>query len=208
MYVPPHFREDDVAAMHAMMRANPFATLVSIGEDGLPMASHIPMLLEAEPAPNGRLLCHVSRANAQWKTVANQSQVLVMFMGPEFYVTPSWYPTKRDTGKVVPTWNYVTVHAYGAMRAFDDAARLHDLVSRLTDAREAERETPWSVDDAPASYIDGQLRGIVGLEITIDRLLGKWKLSQNKTDADRRGTIDGLRDAAQDELARAMETTL
>lgn len=207
MYLPPHFRIEDRATLHEAMRAYPLATIVTADNDGLPMASHVPMWLDPAPTPNGTLLCHLARANDQWKS-ADGRTALVMFRGPDAYITPSWYATKRETAKVVPTWNYIAVHVYGTVHAFDDASRLHQLVSNLTEAREAGREAPWNVDDAPESYVANQLRGIVGLEIRIERIFGKWKLNQNKSEADRRGNIAGLRTSADQDahaIASAME---
>ncbi len=198
MYLPPQFAENDVALLHQAMRQAQLATIVSVGPDGL-IASHVPLLLDPEPAPYGRLLGHVSRANAHWHGAEGQS--LAIFLGPDVYVTPSWYATKRETGKVVPTWNYVAVHAYGPLATFDDPKRLLALVSRLTERQEHFREQPWAVDDAPSDFIESQLKGIVGLELTIERLEGKWKMSQNRPAEDVAGVVAGLRDEGQPELA-------
>jgi transcriptional regulator len=191
VYVPPHFRVDDVAELHAAIRAFPLATLVTDGPNGL-TANHVPMLLDADAGPHGALLAHVARANAQWRDLERGVETLAIFCGPNAYVTPSWYATKRETGAVVPTWNYIAVHAYGRPRTFDDPERLRTLVERLTAHHEAERAEPWAVGDAPPAYIAGQLRGIVGIELRIERLVGKWKLSQNRGEADRDGVADGL----------------
>ena len=192
MYLPPHFREDDPATIHAFVASVRLATLVSSGSGGL-RASHVPMLLDAEPAPHGTLLLHLARANEQWRDLASDGSALAIFAGPEAYVTPSAYETKRETGKVVPTWNYVAVHAYGTARITEDPVELHALVRRLTDVREGERDAPWSVSDAPEPFVDGQLRGIVGVTIAVDRYDAKWKMSQNRSDADVRGVIADLR---------------
>jgi transcriptional regulator len=191
MYLPPQFREDDVPALHAAIRQIAFGSLVTLGADGL-IASHVPMLIDPAPAPYGTLLGHVARANPQWRGPAADVQALAMFVGPNAYVTPSWYPTKRETGKVVPTWNYVAIHAYGPVEFFEDADRLLALVTRLTESQEAPRAAPWAVSDAPAEFVRAQLKGIVGFALPIARLEGKWKMSQNRNEADRAGVRDGL----------------
>jgi len=191
VHLPPHFREDDVATLHQAIREARLPTLVTFGPDGL-TASHLPLLLSPEPAPFGTLHGHLSRANPQWRTFAEGVQALAIFLGPDAYVSPSWYATKRDTGKVVPTWNYVAIHAYGILRTFDDPARLLELVSRLTSVREGPRAEPWAVADAPPDFIQSQLKGIVGLELAIERLEGKWKMSQNRPAEDCAGVVDGL----------------
>lgn len=195
MYLPASFREDRLPVLHEAIRRIGLATLVTVGPDG-PLASHIPMLLEPEPAPYGTLVGHVARANPQWRQAAGTA-ALAIFLGPESYVSPSWYPTKQRTGQVVPTWNYVAVHASGPLQCFDDPERLRALVTRLTNTYEAGFPTPWQVTDAPASYVDAQLRAIVGVELRVERLEGKWKLSQNRPAVDRRGVIAGL--AGQDD---------
>jgi transcriptional regulator len=195
MYVPAHFDESRVPVLHDAMRRIGFGTLVTRwsdgGSDGLE-ASHIPLLVDPAPAPFGTLRGHIARANPQWKRADAGTPALVTLLGPDAYVTPSWFPSKRETGKVVPTWNYITVHATGPLRFFDDRAPLLDLVTRLTDAHEGRREKPWAVTDAPAAYIDAMLKAIVGFELPIARLEGKWKLSQNKSAADVAGIRDGL----------------
>jgi len=191
MYLPPHFREDDPAAIRAFVAGARLATLVSAGPGGM-RASHLPMLLDADPAPLGTLRCHVARANEQWRDLETNPEAMVIFLGPEAYVSPSAYATKRETGKVVPTWNYVAVHAYGNAEVTHDPGALHDLVDRLTDARESDRESPWAVEDAPESYVAGQLRGIVGIAIPVARFDAKWKMSQNRSDDDVRGVVASL----------------
>jgi transcriptional regulator len=212
MYQPPHFREERVPVLHEAIRRAALGTLVSLGADGLE-ASHVPMLLDPEPAPYGTLTGHVSRANGQWRRTDAGVQALAIFLGPEAYVSPSWYATKRQTGKVVPTWNYVAVHAYGALRVVEDAERLLRLVTRLTETHEAGRTAPWAVTDAPPDFIRAQLKGIVGFELPIARLEGKWKMSQNRPAEDRTGTVEGLRreggpdEAAVAEIMAAIERT-
>ena len=193
MYLPPHFREDSLPELQRAIAEARLAVLITSGPQGI-VASHLPMLLDPTPLPNGRILGHVARANPQWRGYDGQSEALAIFPGPEAYISPAWYATKRATGKVVPTWNYVAVHAYGRLEFFEDAVRLRSLVGRLTERHEARRPAPWAVDDAPKDYIDGQLKAIVGFEMAIQRLEGKWKLSQNRTPDDRAGAIAGLKE--------------
>lgn len=209
MFVPPHFEETRVEALAALIGAHPFGTLVTLGADGL-NANHIPFLLDREPAPNGTLIGHVARTNPVWRDFDPNVPALVVFRGADGYITPSWYPTKQRTGKVVPTWNYAAVHAYGRLRIVEDAARLRAIVERLTARHESARSQPWAVSDAPAEYIDQMLRGIVGVEIPVQRFVGKWKVSQNRDRADRDGVVEGLRergDPAADELAEYVRQT-
>lgn len=191
MYVPPHFAEQDKAQLHQAIRDTRLATLVTLGSGGLE-ASHVPILLDEGEGPWGVIRGHLARANPQWRRAATETQALAMFLGPDAYVTPSWYATKRETGKVVPTWNYLAIHAYGRIEFFEDAERLRDIVTSLTRRHEGKRAAPWAVSDAPEDYIRAQLRGIVGFRLPIERLEGKWKLSQNRTEADRQGVIEGL----------------
>ena len=177
--------------MHALMREHCFATLVTLGPDGL-TANHLPMEIDPEPAPFGTLRGHLARGNPQWRDFSADVAALVIFNGPQAYVTPSWYATKSETGRVVPTWNYMVVHAYGHLRTFDDAGRLKSLVTALTERQEKDLAAPWQVSDAPADFIERQLKGIIGIEIAVERLEGKWKVSQNRSVADRAGVIDGL----------------
>ena len=190
MYLPAHFEETRVDVLHALVRTQPLGLLVTQGPSGL-QANSIPFLIDAEPTPSGTLRAHVARANPVWREAAD-SEVLVVFQGPQAYVSPGWYPSKAEHGKVVPTWNYVMVQARGRLRAIEDAAWLHALVSRLTTTHEASQKRPWAVTDAPPAYIDTMLRAIVGIEIELTALTGKWKVSQNRSAADRAGTIDGL----------------
>jgi len=202
MFVPPHFEESRTDVLAALIRAHPLGTLVTLGAEGL-NANHIPFLLDPDPAPHGTLVGHVSRANPAWRDFDPQVQALVVFQRTDSYITPSWYPTKQQTGKVVPTWNYAVVHAYGFLRIVEDAARLRAIVESLTLANESSRSHPWKVSDAPAEFVEQQLRGIVGIEIEIRRLIGKWKVSQNRDRADRGGVIEGLRER-DDPNAEAM----
>jgi transcriptional regulator len=201
MYVPEHFAERRVEVIHAAIRQAGLATLVTTGREGLD-ASHLPLLLDPEPGPLGRLVGHVARANPQWSATPDGSEALAIFLGPDAYVTPSWYATKRETGRVVPTWNYVAIQAHGTVRFFHEPERLLELVTRLTDRHEQARPHPWRVSDAPPDYVEGLLQAIVGVELTVTRLEGKWKASQNRSEADRRGVAEGLRREGKDPLVR------
>lgn len=192
MYLPPEFKEDRIPVLHAAIAETGLATLISFGAKGL-IASHIPIFLDPAPAPLGTLYGHVSRGNPHWREAAPEHDSLAIFMGPDAYVTPSWYATKRESGKVVPTWNYVSVHAYGRPEFFSDAARLEDLVTRLTRLHESKRAAPWAPSDAPADFLQGRLKAIIGFALPIARLEGKWKMSQNRPPQDRAGVIEGLR---------------
>jgi transcriptional regulator len=189
MYLPKHFREDRAEVLAAFVRAHPLGMLVTL--DGTrPTVDHIPMLLEG--GPGARLRGHVARANMVAAQVADGEEVLVVFSGAQCYVTPSWYPAKRIDGKVVPTWNYSVVHVRGRIRWFDAPERLHALVDALTRTHESQRAQPWSVDDAPDDYVATMLRAIVGFEIEIESMTGKFKASQNRSVGDRRGVARGL----------------
>jgi transcriptional regulator len=186
MYLPKHFEQNDRAALIALMRERPLATLIVAAPDG-PTADLIP--LEFDDAANA-LRGHVARANPLWKHAG--AQALAVFTGPEAYISPGWYASKREHGKVVPTWNYTMVQARGTLRAVDDAPWLRALVGRLTDHHERTQATPWAVNDAPDDYVQQMLRAIVGIEIPLDGLVGKWKVSQNRSAADREGAALGL----------------
>lgn len=197
MYVPAAFAEDRLDVLHAAIAAAGLANLVTMGPEGL-MATPLPLLIDPAEGPCGTLYGHLAKANPQWRSADPGVEALAVFMGPDAYVSPSFYETKRETGKVVPTWNYVTIHAYGRAEFSEDPAVLHALVSRLTNRHEAGRALPWQVDDAPRPFVDAQLRGIVALRMPITRLQGKWKMSQNRNEADRRGVVAGLQaDGAQ-----------
>ncbi|SED61694.1 negative transcriptional regulator, PaiB family [Rhizobiales bacterium GAS191] len=191
MYLPPAFRIDDLASLHEAIRHHPLATLVTRSGDSV-VADHIPFLIDAERGDKGVLRAHVARANPLWHTHPGDSEALVIFSGADHYITPSWYETKRETGKVVPTWNYVAVHAWGKLQVFEDQDWLREQIGALTSRHEGDRASPWSVSDAPADFIAGQIKGIVGIEIPITRILGKWKVSQNRPEADRKGVVEGL----------------
>jgi transcriptional regulator len=191
VYRPKHFAEDDVATLGAFMQEHPLATLVSQASDGL-IATHLPLLWDPEPAPYGMLTGHFARPNPHGREAALAGDSLAIFHGPQAYVSPSWYPSKREHGKVVPTWNYVVVHAYGPLTLVDDVGWLRAFVTRLTERHESGFSVPWQVTDAPEAYVAQMLKGIVGLELPIRRLEGKWKLGQNRPEADVEGTIAGL----------------
>jgi transcriptional regulator len=191
MYLPPVFQEERLEVLHALMRAHPLAALVTLSADGL-VANHIPLLVNEEPAPLGTLVGHVARANPVWRDFSAEIPSLAIFSGPEHYISPSWYPSKAEHGKVVPTWNYASVHAYGQLSIHEDAEWLRALVTRLTATHESQFEQPWAVADAPATYVDGLLKGIVGIELRIDRIEGKWKMGQNRSAEDRQGAVAGL----------------
>ncbi len=181
--------------MHALMRARPLACLVALSDAGL-VANHIPVETLAEPAPHGMLRGHIARANPLWKDYRDGTEALAIFQGPQVYISPSFYPSKQQSGEVVPTWDYAVVHAHGPLHFVQDAQWLHALVTRLSDSHEAPRAKPWKVGDAPTPYIDKMLSMIVGFEMPITRLTGKWKISQNHTAANRRGVVQGLNSSA------------
>ena len=199
MYLPSHFEQHDPEALHALMREHPLATLVTVRSDG-PTADHIPLEYDAATRT---LRGHVARANPLWREAAGQA-VLAVFCGPQAYVTPSWYPSKAATHKVVPTWNYTVVHAHCTLQAVEEAPWLHDLVSRLTRHHESPRAQPWAVSDAPDDYVQPMLRAIVGIQIPVDKLIGKWKVSQNRSAADRLGVSQGLAEETTNPQAAAM----
>ncbi|MFD1625664.1 FMN-binding negative transcriptional regulator [Azospirillum griseum] len=190
MHIPPAFRDDDTDRVRDTIRATRLAQIITATADG-PLATPLPLLFDETEGEHGTLYGHFSRANPQAHTPPI-GDALALFMGPDAYVSPGWYPTKRETEKVVPTWNYIAVQAFGPLEVFDDPARLLALVTRLTDRHEGGRPTPWSVADAPPDFIQAQLRGIVGLRLPIRRLEGKRKLSQNRNAADRAGVAAGL----------------
>jgi transcriptional regulator len=193
--------------MHALMRAHPLAMLVTAGEGGL-MANLVPFLIDAGSGAKGMLRAHLARANDQLAALRAGAEAMVLFQGPHAYVTPSWYASRAESHKVVPTWNYVTVHAWGTPRVIDDPDWLRQQIGELTDLNERERQVPWSVDDAPASFVTSQIKGIVGLEIPIARIEGKWKVSQNRALSDRHGVVEGLsrdRPEASDMAALVLE---
>jgi transcriptional regulator len=197
MYQPPHFREDRLDVQHALIAAHPLGLLITAGPGGL-QANPIPFLIDAKASARGTLRAHLARANPQLGELAAVSECLAVFQGPQHYISPSLYPTKQETGKVVPTWNYITVHAWGAPRVIDDAEWLRQQVDALTRHKEQARAAPWNVSDAPDAFVAAQIKGIVGVEIPIARLEGKWKVSQNRPAVDQNGVSNGLRGLGDD----------
>lgn len=191
MYAPRAFALDDLPEIQQLIQHTRLAQLITLSENGL-QASHLPLLLNPDEGPNGTLYGHLAKANPQWRELQNGSEALVIFAGADAYISPAFYPAKAEHGKVVPTWNYIAVHAYGTPEVFSDAERLLKVVTALTDRHESGRAQPWRVSDAPADYIDGMLKAIVGFALPIERLVGKRKLSQNRSAADMAGVRDGL----------------
>lgn len=204
MYTPPAFRENDPATLARLIREARLATLVTATAEGL-VATPLPLILDETEGEHGTLYGHVAKANRQW-SLPPIAEALVIFSGPDAYVSPGWYATKREHGKVVPTWNYAAVHAYGPVEFFEDRERLRAVVTRLTDLYEKPRQEPWAVTDAPEAFVDAQLKGIVGLRLPITRLEGKVKMSQNRPAADREGVAAGLAasDLAGERVAAGM----
>jgi transcriptional regulator len=190
MYIPTSFREDDIGTLHKLMRENSFATLVTQHE-GVPFATHLPFLLDTERNPNGTLLAHMARANPQWHDFENTQEVLVIFQGPHAYVSPSWYEVELS----VPTWNYAVVHAYGIPRLIEEDDKLFDLLKSLIETHESRFEKPWPFQ-LQDDYLHKMMRGIVGFEIEITRLEGKFKLSQNRTAHERENVIAALQESS------------
>ena len=200
MYLPKHFEETRPEPLHELIRTQPLGLLVTLNDAGL-QANNVPFVLDPDPAGGpGILRAHVARANPVWRDTRGDVEALVVFQGPQAYISPGWYPSKTEHGKVVPTWNYIMVQARGTLRAIDDPAWVHAFVARLTTRHEATQSKPWAITDAPPEYIDTMTRAIVGIELTLTALTGKWKVSQNRSAADRAGVADGLRAAGQTPL--------
>ncbi|MHA7847703.1 FMN-binding negative transcriptional regulator [Serratia sp. D1N4] len=206
MYQPASFREDDFETQLALVRANPLGLLISYGSQGL-LADPVPFLAYVDPQGQVTLRAHVARANPHWQALQTAQECLVVFQGAEGYISPGWYESKRQNGKVVPTWNYAAVQMWGVPRVTDDPLWLRQQLDGLTNLHESKQPEPWSIDDAPANYIAGQMKGIVGIEIVVTRREGKWKMSQNRNAEDVSGVIAGLRagDSAQQQLADEVE---
>ena len=200
MYLPKSFEPPDIDTLQQFVRTHPFGVLVTMTSGGLD-GNHIPFLIDVEPAPYGTLRGHVARANPIWRECETSPEALVIFQGPDSFISPSWYPSKRETASVVPTWNYVVVHAHGSVRVIQDADWLRAHVEALTNQHEQDRDAPWAVTDAPADYIQKLVGAIVGIEIPIAPLTGKWKLGQNRTARDRAGVVDGLRSEGTESAA-------
>ena len=206
MYVPAHFEENRPEVLRQLISEQPFGTLVTTGPNGLD-ANHLPFELAPAEGPHGTLRAHVARANPVWQEVASQPDTLVIFQGPAAYISPTWYPSKHEAHRQVPTYNYMVVHAHGKIVVRDDEAFVRGLVARLTRTMEANEPRPWKMGDAPADYISQMLGAIVGIEIEVTRLIGKWKLGQNKEARDRHGAVDALLaggSEAQEAVAEAM----
>jgi transcriptional regulator len=201
MYLPPHFREDDLAAQHDLIRAHPLGQVFTAGPNGL-MANPIPCLVYPE-GERGTIRLHLARANPQAAELRAVADCLIAFQGAQRYVTPAWYATKRETGKVVPTWNYATVHVWGRPTVIEDPSWIRRQIEDLTNSQEGQRLDPWSVHDAPEAYVASQIQGIVGVEIPILRIEGKWKVSQNRPEADRLGVVAGFREQGAEGAAMA-----
>lgn len=202
MYIPKQFEQLRIEALHGLIEAHPFATLVAQGGSEL-IVNHLPMLFDAAGEEFGVLRCHVARANPLWQHLSGSAPAVAIFQGPQSYVSPSWYPGKREHGKVVPTWNYAVVHAFGTPRVIDDKDWLLQHVTAMTAKQESGAAQPWKVSDAPADFIDGMLKAIVGIEMPIAKLTGKWKLSQNRLQADRLGVVAAL-ESRSDEDSKTM----
>lgn len=204
MYVPTHFAEDRLEILHQLIQAHPLGTLVTLEQDGM-NANHLPFEIAAPSAdaPFGTLRAHIARSNPLWKNLDTATEALIVFQGPQAYITPSWYEEKKHSGKVVPTFNYAVVHAHGNLRVVDDAQWLLGLLHRLTGQHESKRASPWRVSDAPEDYLQKMLAAIIGIEIPLTRISGKWKVSQNRAQQDRLNIAAGLREGA-DQNAMAM----
>lgn len=208
MYLPKHFEEPDVSVLHALIRSHPLGAWVTQAGGEL-LVNHIPFLVDPSRGEHGTLVGHVARANPVWKSFSKEVPSVVIFQGPEGYISPSFYPAKKEHGKVVPTWNYAVVHAHGTPRVIDDAGWLLKHVTAMTNRQESRHQAvPWAVTDAPADFIQSMVKMIVGIEIPLDTLVGKWKMSQNRAMPDRVGTIAGLKergDRASQEVAEVVE---
>jgi len=202
MYQPLPHRQESLEAQHALIRNHPLGLLISHGASGLE-ANSIPFLIDPNASKFGTLQAHMARANGQWRSLSEAGEVLVVFQGADHYITPGWYETKRETGKVVPTWNYLIVQARGRPRVIEDPVWLRVQIEALTNRHESGRAAPWAVGDAPEAFVEAQVRAIVGVEIEIAAIEGKWKASQNRPVADRAGVIAGLEELG-DEDSRAM----
>lgn len=192
MYLPTHFEEPRTERLHALIHSYPLGTLITQDRGGPLQADPIPFILDSGPGEHGTLRGHVARANPLWRETREDADALVVFQGAQNYISPAWYPAKAEHGKVVPTWNYIVVQARGRLRAIDDREWLRAFVTRLTERHEARQPLPWQVTDAPADYIETMLGSIVGIEIELCSLIGKWKASQNRSAADRSGVVEGL----------------
>jgi transcriptional regulator len=209
MYLPAHFREDRIEVLRELMGKHPLAALVTLGPDGL-IASHLPVIHDPEPAPWGTLRGHLSRANPQWRDFRPEVEALAIFQGPQAYISPNWYPTKRENGRVVPTWNYAVVHVCGTLSVYADPQPLRAFLEELTAVHESVKAKltnvkPWMPADAPPAYIEGQLKAIVGIKLALTRIEGKWKMSQNQPAENRLGAAEALEGIGDEESAAVAE---
>ncbi len=200
MYLPQHFAESDPAVLQALIKAYPLGAWATCADSELTV-NHIPFWLDPSRGEHGTLIGHVARANPVWKTFSKDMPSIVIFQGPQAYISPSWMPTKQATGKMVPTWNYAVVHAHGWPQIVEEPDKIGHIVSTLTDIHEAGQAAPWALSDAPADYIEAMLRAIIGIEIPLSKLVGKWKVSQNRSTPDKLGVVAGLN--AQGEMPMA-----
>jgi len=198
MYLPQHFKEERPEVLHALMRSHPLAALVTYGPRGIE-ANHLPLLADAE---KGLLRGHLARANSQWQRLEPAAEAMAIFQGPNAYVSPNWYPTKQEHGRVVPTWNYAVVHVWGELTVYHETERLLAFLEQLTAEHEASEPQPWRPGDAPSSYTEGLLRAIVGIELRVTRMEGKWKMSQNQPSANREGTAEAFERLERDDISR------
>jgi len=198
MYIPSQFEQPDIEVMHELIRNRQLATLVTLGANGI-NANHIPLHFSPTPEPFGVLRGHIARANPLWRDLASDVETLAIFHGPDAYISPSWYATKQESGKVAPTWNYAVVHAYGSLRVIDDAAWVRTQLEALTQHNEADFPEPWAVSDAPEDFTEKLIEGVIGIEMVITRLIGKWKVSQNQPPQNQRSVIQGLNACGQSE---------
>lgn len=201
MYVPKNFEQSDIEVLHDLIVTYPFATLVTMASNGI-NANHIPLHLVKDKGQYGTLQGHVARANPVWFDIDNDVETLIIFQGPNSYITPSWYPTKQEYGKVVPTWNYVTVHAYGKLRVIDDPVWVKSQLELLTAQQEESFNKPWAVSDAPIEFTNKMISAIVGIEILITKLTGKWKVSQNQPALNQAGVVEGLKSLSTSEATK------
>jgi transcriptional regulator len=204
MYNPAHFEEENPQVLHRLMEQHPLATLVTLGSQGL-HATQLPLFHDCSAGGFGVLRGHMAKANPQWSDLAPGVQALTIFTGPQHYISPNWYPSKAEHAKVVPTWNYVVVHARGSVRVIHDAAWLKKNVGELTAAHEAAFPNPWTIEAAPDGFINHMVKAIVGIELVIESLEGKWKASQNRPEADRLGVLAALRQLQTPEADRMAE---
>jgi transcriptional regulator len=205
MYIPTHFEQPSIQVMHELIRTRPLTTLVTLSSNGI-NANHIPLHLSETPLPFGTLRGHVARSNPIWCDLESDVDVLAIFHGPDAYISPSWYATKQESGKVVPTWNYTVVHAYGYLRIIDDASWVRTQLEALTNHNEATFPKPWAVSDAPHEFTEKLIEAIVGIEMIVTRLSGKWKVSQNQPPQNQTSVIQGLNNSAHREAAALVNT--